>query len=109
MIDWDQVRELRHEIGADDFAEVIHLFLDEVEEALTRLKSADTPRNIEEGLHFLKGSALNLGFRRLGDICQAWEQAAATGHVDSIDLARLREVYETSKREFLSNTGLNAA
>lgn len=109
MIDWDQVDELRQEIGDDDFAEVIHLFLDEVEEVMTRLNSASIPQDIEEGLHFLKGSALNLGFNRLGKICQVGERAAASGQMDNIDLAQLRQVYEASKREFLSNPRLSAA
>lgn len=26
MIDWDRVEELRHEVGEDDFAEVVELF-----------------------------------------------------------------------------------
>ena len=32
MIDWKRVRELRDEIGEEDFSEVVDLFLEEVEE-----------------------------------------------------------------------------
>ena len=35
MIDWERVRELRSEIGADDFAEVVEMFLSEADEAVT--------------------------------------------------------------------------
>ena len=37
MIDWTKVAELRDEVGAQGFDEVIDLFLDEVEEALVLL------------------------------------------------------------------------
>ena len=36
MITWSRVDELADEIGADDFAEVVALFLDEVEGELDR-------------------------------------------------------------------------
>lgn len=63
MIDWTRVAELRAEIGAEDFDEVAELFLMEVEDTLSRLSraSADVTQ-MQELLHFLKGSALNLGF-----------------------------------------------
>ena len=34
MIDWDRVTELRDEIGAEDLATVIEMFLEEVAEKL---------------------------------------------------------------------------
>ena len=44
MIDWERVRELRSEIGADDFAEVVEMFLSEADEAVTRLTPALTAK-----------------------------------------------------------------
>ena len=34
MIDWSRVNELRDEVGAEDFEEVVELFLEEVEEVI---------------------------------------------------------------------------
>ncbi len=38
MIDWERTRELREEIGDEDYAEVIDLFFEEVDEAIARLR-----------------------------------------------------------------------
>ena len=37
MIDWARVSELRDEVGAEDFDEVVELFLEEVDEAIAAL------------------------------------------------------------------------
>ncbi|WP_322867234.1 hypothetical protein U5922_014250 [Aquicoccus sp. G2-2] len=37
MIDWRKVTELRDEIGEEDFAEVVDLFLAEIDEAIGQL------------------------------------------------------------------------
>ena len=34
MIDWNRISTLRDEVGAEDFDEVVELFLDEVEEVI---------------------------------------------------------------------------
>ena len=78
MINWDRVDELRSEIGEDGFAEVVELFLDEVETTVMRLPSLPAAA-LEASLHFLKGSAWNLGFRDFGALCQDGERKAAAG------------------------------
>ena len=40
MIDWTRVDELRNEVGNDDFLEVAELFLEEVDEVISRLTDA---------------------------------------------------------------------
>ncbi len=102
MISWDRVNELRDEIGEEDFAEVAEMFLEEVEEVIQRLKTSPVPSRFEEDLHFLKGSALNLGFRALSDLCQEGERQAAHGDYDSIRLEPVFEVYTRSCIEFSS-------
>lgn len=105
MIDWGRVRELRDEIGADDFAEVVQLFLEETNEVIETI-GANMPENaIESALHFLKGSALNLGFQELAKLCQLGEKAAALGFYEKIDLNKVIEIYEKSKTDF--DIGLN--
>ncbi len=102
MISWDRVRELRDEIGVDDFAEVVDLFLEEVEGVLDRLKREPDPRSYEADLHFLKGSALNLGFEALGALCRDSEMRAAASQVGEAEIAQVFKVYENSKAEFLT-------
>lgn len=74
MIDWDRVRALRDEIGADDFNEVVNLFLDESDAAIAALAAQGSAG--PDALHFLKGAALNLGFSALADICGSAEPLA---------------------------------
>ncbi|MDE3029947.1 MAG: Hpt domain-containing protein [Paracoccaceae bacterium] len=102
MIDWQRVDCLRVEIGDDDFTEVVALFLEEVDEALENLNKATTPAAREAALHFLKGSALNIGFVDFAAICQAGERAVAAGK--AVDFGAISARYRTSKDEFLGNT-----
>jgi len=102
MIDWIRVADLRSEVGEDDFLEVIELFLEEVEEVTFRLKTAPDPERYEDDLHFLKGSALNLGFRDLGALCQTGEKLAASGQTDQISIPDVIACYLLSKQEFLA-------
>ena len=102
MIYWDRVAELREEIGAEDFAEVVDLFLTEVEAAIAQLFGPNGEAVATEAqLHFLKGAALNLGFRALSDICRKGEQAAAAGRADTVSPTEVKLIYESSKIEFL--------
>lgn len=103
MIDWARVIELRDEIGAEDFREVVDLFLQEVEGSLGRLSLDSDPATLESTLHFLKSSALNLGFTALSTICQAGESAAARGDVSGIDKEAVMRVYALSKMEFVED------
>ena len=110
MINWDRVTELRDEIGAEDFDEVVEIFLEEVEEEITKLRSVTDTDTLESPLHFLKGSALNLGFAAFSELCQSGETAAAAGQGDTIDLTEILSCYATSKAEFLSSlSNLDAA
>lgn len=101
MISWDRVAELREEVGEEDFAEVVELFLDEVEGVLDRLRGTPSPESLENDLHFVKGSALTLGFAELGALCQTGEKQAAAAEFDKIDLAGVLSAYEASKAEFI--------
>lgn len=100
MIDWDRIKELRAEIGEEDFGEVVEIFLEEVEEGIERLKSEAVGGTLAADLHFLKGSALNLGFHSFSTLCQAGETAASEGKIDKVDLSGLIECYHESKKAF---------
>lgn len=99
MIQWSRVAELRDEIGEDGFDEVVVLFLEEVEGAIAELTLSD---DLPEQMHFLKGSALNLGFRDLAEMCQKFEELSGNGDSSMISLGEVSQVYTRSKTEFLS-------
>lgn len=102
MIDWARVSELRAELGAEDFGEVIDLFLDEVETEISALKQSFDADMLESRLHFLKGSALNLGFDSFSKLCQEGETAAAQGAQHTVDVASVIASYQVSKSVFLN-------
>jgi len=100
MIDWDRVAELRSEIGAEGFAEVLELFLDEVENVVMNL--GRRPGKLGDELHFLKGSAWNLGFRDFGAMCQDGERRCSAGHAEQVDVSAVIECYGRSKDQFMT-------
>jgi len=102
MIDWNRVSELREEIGPEDFGEVVEIFLEEMEEEISALRQDPSNDMLESKLHFLKGSALNIGFDAFAKLCQAGESAAAEGAFDQIDLPQVLRTYEGSKIEFVT-------
>ncbi len=103
MIHWHRVRQLRDEVGADEFDEVVQIFLDEVQEALARLHNDTTRAELEQNLHFLKGSALSLGFDQFSKLCQDGERRAAADEGDNVDLNAILTAYDESRAVFLAN------
>lgn len=102
MIDWQRVHELQDEVGLEDFHEVVDLFLEEVEEVVERLKGTPDPASYEADFHFLKGSALNLGFQAFATICADNERSAAAGKPDDVDVDGALASYAESRSLFLS-------
>lgn len=100
MINWPRVAQLRDEIGAEDFGEVVQLFLEEVEEVIDRMREKPDSDRLESDLHFLKGSALNLGFRSFSTLCQDGERKAAAGRADEVDVAAVLLNFEQSRDVF---------
>jgi HPt (histidine-containing phosphotransfer) domain-containing protein len=101
MIDWARVNELVEEIGAEDFGDVVELFLDEVDSAIGLLdKAHGNPVVVEEQMHFLKGAALNLGFEALAQLCMKGEKSAAGGRPEVVSAAEVRRAFEASKEAF---------
>ncbi|SFU13916.1 Hpt domain-containing protein [Sedimentitalea nanhaiensis] len=102
MIDWSRVIELRAEVGAEDFDEVIELFLEEVGEVIDRLQQGPDPENLEQDLHFLKGSALSLGFKTFSVLCQDGERKSAQGLAETVNVEQIVTEFDASKTVFLS-------
>ena len=104
MIDWQRVEGLRSEVGPEDFREVVALFLEEVDEVVSRLSTRPDPTLYEQDLHFLKGSALNLGFRQLALMCQTGENEAAAGRAAAVDVGDILSCYRASLHAFMTRS-----
>lgn len=100
MIDWTRVEALFDEIGGEDFREVVQIFLEESDSVAARLEAAPDPARYEEDLHFLKGSALNLGFAEMAALCQTGERLAAQGAAAEVDLPAILASYRASLQMF---------
>ncbi len=100
MIDWQRVGELREDVGAQDFVEVVELFLEEVAEVVMRLTGTQDSSGLEADLHLLKGGALNLGFTELGRVCDAGERLARRGRPEAVDIDPVIATYKASLAEF---------
>ncbi|MEL6465772.1 MAG: Hpt domain-containing protein [Pseudomonadota bacterium] len=109
MIDWERVNTLRAEIGENDFEEVVPLFIEEVTEIIDGLRSAPDPDRLEEDLHALKGSALNLGFTDFSILCHKGEALAAKGKAAEVDVAAILDSFDMSKVAFTSGLAKGSA
>ncbi|MEP2782402.1 MAG: Hpt domain-containing protein [Pseudoruegeria sp.] len=109
MIDWSRANELRDEVGEDAFLEVADIFLEEVDEVIARLKAEIVVDQFRDDMHFLKGSALNLGFSDFAEQCQIGETAGPALATDQLFAEKLFESYEESKIAFLATIKSEAA
>jgi histidine phosphotransfer protein HptB len=109
MIEWARVADLRDEIGPDDFAEVVELFLEEADEVIARLTPDFDRSETERALHFLKGAAVNLGFADFAALCAEGERQAAQGNSDLVDLTAIVACYAATKSAFLASLDQMAA
>ena len=98
MIDWDRVEELKSEVGEEDFAEIIGMFFEEVEDVLQRLCQPNSTAQASD-LHFVKGSALNIGLAEVSDLCRSMETRLRDNPNAAVDLAKLQGVFRVSKAE----------
>lgn len=90
MLDLDQLETLRAEIGDDGFAEVAALLVSEIADGIETLGTLATGADLSAQFHYLKGSALNLGFRDFAALCAQGEQGLR------VDQAELRQVFDDS-------------
>ncbi|SLN24777.1 Hpt domain protein [Pseudoruegeria aquimaris] len=109
MIDWNRVNELREEVGPEAFDEVVEIFLEEVDETVQRLKGQIQPETFRADMHFLKGSALNLGFSEFASLCQEGETGGEVSERDPTFLQALFASYANSRTAFLASLPLHPA
>lgn len=102
MIDWIRIKQLRSEIGEEDFPEVVEIFIEEVSEMIDSLRAGPNLETLGEDLHALKGSALNLGFCVFAEMCQSGETRAANGRAEEIVLEPILRCYDDSRDIFLA-------
>ena len=84
--------------GEDDFAEVVDLFCEEMSDALEGLGDAKG-NDAREKLHFIKGSALNIGFENLGRLCLGEEERLKDDPTLAPQVDPIRTVFEASRSE----------
>ena len=53
---------------------------------------------------FLKGNALNIGFRDFANLCHAGEAAAAAGQGADVDIAALVQSYPEAREVFINQS-----
>ncbi|MCF6444605.1 Hpt domain-containing protein [Nereida sp. MMG025] len=95
LIDWDQIKILKADLGQDGFEEVLALFLEEMAGMLSDLDAAvDTSQT----MHAIKGVASGLGFTKVVHLASRFEQNGAKFD----DIASLTDAFETSKAAFLN-------
>ena len=102
VINWTHLSELRADMGDETFAEVINLFLQEVQSGIERLSRERSASDLVSEFHMLKGSALSLGLTDLANICANAESMANAGQVDCFQPDELSTVFHTSRSELLS-------
>ena len=103
LVNWDRVGELEAEIGAEEFAEVVEIFLEECDGPAARLADgAAGVEGLEADLHFLRGAAMNLGLDAMAAACQSGERAAADGAGASVDRAAIAQLYGASRAALLN-------
>ena len=101
MIDWDRILELQAEVGEDGVAEVLEIFLEEMDEGLTELSQMTAPDEIADKLHFLKGSAQNIGLDQTSTLCQMFETDIKTNPALRPDVPALQESLEAARGELM--------
>ncbi len=100
MIRWERYEELRQEVGDEDLAEIVGLFLSELDASIAGILDTPATGLTADAFHALKGSCLNIGFDGLAALCAEAEQAIAQGEGEGIDRARLAEVHAASRAAF---------
>lgn len=102
VIDWTRVGQLREEVGAEAFAEIAVMFLAEAEAAVGALDPGAEAARMAADLHAIKGSALNLGFADLAELCAQGEAAARDGQPQKADIAAIRAAFAAAHSQFVA-------
>jgi len=94
MIDWRRVAVLKGDLSDQTFDALLALFRREVEETLELIAEENAGA---EACHFLRGSALNMGFSTFARTCAEGERAPG-----SLPTETLRSCWRASLAAFLA-------
>ena len=108
-MDWQRLRELRSEVGAEAFEEVLELFLAETDQKVAELQAGADGDDVGADMHFMKGAALNLGFDELAEACQRAETLANAGQPEDVDLDAILDCYAVSREALMAFRATDAA
>ena len=104
MIDWNRLRALNNDFGAEAMGEVVAVFVAEMDDAVDQLPAITDTGARADALHTLKGTAANLGLVALADFCA---EAEGTLRRDGPPqefggvVQRVQTVYASSRAELL--------
>lgn len=102
MIDWTRMNELRDDVGADAMAELMALFVQEMDDAVAALRANAPPQSVAADLHFLRGAAANIGLVDVVAQCEAGEATARAGTpLPDGTIERLRTAYAAARDELV--------
>lgn len=93
-MDWTRIDELREEVGDEALEEILEVFISEIDDFLDTLKGRDDNTSLAGDLHFLRGAALNIGFKSLAEACQAGESLIKSGRRDEVDISGIFTKYD---------------
>lgn len=102
LIDRAQLEALRAEIGEEDMAEVIQIFLAESDEILSRCRKHPAATDWVMELHALKGCALNLGLSRMAEMCHRAEMRQRGTADGEAEFQQIAACYAASTDALLS-------
>jgi len=105
MIDWQRVSDLRDEVGEEDFPEIVTVFLEEVDEVLTRLAAPGAQPPTPGDMHFLKGSAKTLGFAETAALCKRREAVLKERPTETTTIEPVIDAFHIERTELLAKTG----
>lgn len=91
-MDWTRINELKDEIGEEDLADILAIFLEEVSERLSQMRVGDA-KALADDLHFVKSSALNIGFASLANASAEMETNARDGAVEA-NISELKAAFD---------------
>lgn len=105
LLDFNIISGLK-ELGDDDsfFREIIDLYVEQYPDLLEKIKlsySEGDLINISKSAHALKGASLNIGAKKLAEICLKIETISSFENTSSIEelISDLQDIYEISIEE----------
>lgn len=101
MIDWGRLRQLCAEVGEEEFAPLLELFLDEIEESIVR-STATGRRHLEVHLHRLHACAVSAGLVDVALLCKQFEECLHRGRPEDVNLGLIGATYTASKRALIA-------